>query len=119
MGLSALGQQTRLAVFRLLVQAGSDGLAAGEIAQRVGARPNTLSTHLQALLAADLVSRERAGRSIRYRAEYEHIGRLLTFLVQECCGGDEQICAPLVEVIGASDGAGNGRGFATGVSRAP
>lgn len=97
--LSALAQQTRLSVFRLLIRAGSDGLAAGDIAQRVGARPNTLSTHLQALLTAGLVSRERKGRSIVYRAHFGEVSKLLTFLMQEACGGEEQIWQPLKQAM--------------------
>ncbi|MEO0421467.1 MAG: metalloregulator ArsR/SmtB family transcription factor [Pseudomonadota bacterium] len=97
--LSALAQQTRLSVFRLLISAGSDGLAAGEIAQRVGARPNTLSTHLQALLMAGLVSRERKGRSIVYRAHFGEVSKLLTFLMQEACGGEEQIWQPVKQAM--------------------
>lgn len=101
--LAALAQHTRLAVFRLLVKAGPDGLAAGDIARRVGARPNTLSTHLQALLAAGLVSRERTGRSIVYRAHFSAISDLLTFMLQECCGGDTQICGPVIQAVADSD----------------
>lgn len=103
--LSALAQRTRLAVFRLLVSAGSEGLAAGEIAQRVGARPNTLSTHLQALLAGGLVSRERTGRSIVYRARFDVVSALLTYLLQDCCGGERAICGPVIDAIvnGAGD----------------
>ena len=98
---SALAQPTRLSVFRLLVRTGAAGLPAGVIAETVGARPNTLSTHLQALLSARLVTRERVGRSIIYRANHTGISRLLTFLVEDCCADEGSVCAPLLEAMNA------------------
>lgn len=97
--LSALAQPTRLSVFRLLLQKGTAGMPAGVIADTVGARPNTLSTHLQALLNAGLLSRERSGRSIIYRAQYEEISRLLTYLMHDCCAGDSRVCKPLLAAM--------------------
>ncbi len=93
--LSALAQGSRLAVFRLLVRAGPEGMPAGEIAQEVGVRPNTLSTHLTILGHAGLVQSRREGRSIIYTADYGRMRELLGFLVEDCCAGRPEICAPL------------------------
>lgn len=98
--LGALSQATRLAAFRRLVQAGPDGLAAGAIAAALDCPPNTLSTHLAALHRAGLVTRERHGRSIRYRADYARMCALMTYLLEDCCQGNAEICAPLLEVVG-------------------
>lgn len=96
--LSALAHGHRLAVFRLLVRAGDDGLPAGEIAREVGVPPSTLSTHLTILGHAGLIRSRREGRSIIYAANYEGMRELLSFLVADCCAGRPEICAPLVEV---------------------
>lgn len=96
--LSALGHASRLAVFRLLVRAGEDGMAAGMIAQEVGALPNTLSTHLTILSHAGLIRSRRDGRSVIYLANYDGMRDLLDFLVADCCGGRPEICAPLTNV---------------------
>jgi DNA-binding transcriptional ArsR family regulator len=93
--LSALAQAHRLAVFRLLVRAGPEGLSAGEIAREVGVRPNTLSTHLAILERAELAESRRDGRSIIYTAGYGRMRDLLGFLVDDCCVGHPEICAPL------------------------
>lgn len=95
--LSALAQGHRLAVFRLLVRAGADGLPAGEIAREIGVLPNSLSTHLTILGHAGLVHSRREGRSVIYAADYDGMGDLLTFLVADCCAGRPEICAPIVE----------------------
>ncbi len=97
--LSALAQGHRLAVFRLLVKAGPEGLPAGVIAREVGVRPSTLSTHLAILDHAGLVSARRAGRSVIYAADYAAMRALLGFLVDDCCGGNPEICAPLAELV--------------------
>jgi DNA-binding transcriptional ArsR family regulator len=99
--LSALAQGSRLAVFRLLVKAGPDGLPAGTIAREVGVRPNTLSTHLAILEQAGLVTARREGRSVIYAADYGAMRALLGFLVDDCCGGQPDICAPLAGLIPA------------------
>ena len=96
--LSALAQASRLAVFRLLVRAGPEGLPAGEIADEVGVRPNTLSTHLNILANAGLIQARREGRSIIYTADYERMRELLGFLMEDCCAGRPEICAPLAEI---------------------
>jgi len=93
--LSALAHASRLAVFRLLVRAGPDGLPAGEIAREVGALPNTLSSHLTILGHAGLVRSRRDGRSIIYSADYDGMRMLLGFLIEDCCGGRAEICAQL------------------------
>ena len=95
--LSALAHAGRLEVFRLLVQAGPEGLAAGEIARLTGSLANTLSTNLNILAAAGLAAARRDGRSIIYTAGYDRMGELLAFLVQDCCAGKPEICAPLME----------------------
>ena len=96
--LSALGHGHRLAVFRLLVKAGEDGLAAGDIAREVGALPNTLSTHLAILDRAHLIHARRDGRSLIYAADYEGIRTLLAFLVSDCCNGRPELCAALTDL---------------------
>lgn len=97
--LSALAHAGRLDVFRLLVRAGPEGLAAGEIARGTGALPNTLSSNLGILSAAGLATSRRDGRSIIYAAAYDHMRELLAFLVEDCCGGNAAICTPLAEVV--------------------
>lgn len=94
--LSALAHPSRLAVFRLLVRAGADGLAAGEIAREIGARPNTLSTHLTILGHAGLIRSRRDGRSVIYSADYDGMRDLLGFLVADCCAGRPEICGDLL-----------------------
>lgn len=97
--LSALAHGHRLAVFRLLVRAGADGLPAGEIAREVGVLPNTLSTHLTILGHAGLIGSRRDGRSIIYSADYAGMQALLGFLVADCCAGRPEICAPLAATV--------------------
>ncbi len=99
--LSALAHPGRLEVFRLLVKAGPDGMAAGEIARATGSLPNTLSTNLNVLAGAGLVSSRRDGRSIIYTAAYGRMSDLLAFLMEDCCGGKAEICAPLAEIAAA------------------
>ena len=96
--LAALAHEGRLAAFRLLVQAGGDGLAAGELARRLDMLPNTLSANLNILSHAGLITSQRDGRSIVYRAQYDAMRDLLGFLVEDCCGGSPEICAPLMKV---------------------
>lgn len=97
--LSALGQEIRLDVFRLLVRAGPQGQAAGEIAEALGVRPNTLSSNLNILSVAGLVRSTREGRSIRYFANMETMRDLLGFLLEDCCGGQAELCQPVLEQI--------------------
>lgn len=98
--LSALAQATRLDVFRLLMQAGPDtGMAAGDIANALDTRANTLSANLSILLNAGLVRKERSGRSIRYYPETETMRGLLAFLLDDCCGGNPDLCRPLLNTL--------------------
>lgn len=94
--LGALAHETRLKVFRLLVTAGPDGIIAGSIAERCGVPPSTMSHHLATLERAGLVQSERESRLIRYRADYPAMRRLLTFLMQDCCGGAPEMCFDLL-----------------------
>src|ERR1700722_7451566 len=96
--LSALAHPGRLEVFRLLVRAGHQGMAAGEIARATGSLANTLSTNLNVLAGAGLVSSRRDGRSIIYAAGYDRMRELLAFLMEDCCGGNVEICAPLAAI---------------------
>src|SRR5277367_5000433 len=96
--LSALAQESRLEVFRLLVRAGPEGMAAGDIARATGSLANTLSTNLNVLAGAGLVGSRRDGRSIIYAAGYERMSELLAFLMEDCCGGNAEICAPLAVI---------------------
>ena len=96
--LSALAQDGRLAVFRLLVKAGRDGMAAGEIARKLKTQPNTLSAQLLLLSNAGLIRARREGRSIIYTVDFDAMSSLLVFLTEDCCGGRPEICAPLASV---------------------
>lgn len=92
--LAALGQDTRLAVFRLLVRAGRAGKLAGDIAVALSLPGATLSFHLKALTAAGLVSSESSGRTIRYRADFDAMNALVGYLTENCCADDAGDCAP-------------------------
>ena len=97
--LSALAHDGRLEIFRLLVRTGQAGMAAGEIGKTMGVLPNTLSGNLNILNAAGLVSSRRVGRSIIYKAGYDRMRELLTFLVEDCCDSRPEICEPLFESV--------------------
>jgi DNA-binding transcriptional ArsR family regulator len=90
--LGALAQEHRLALFRLLVQAGPDGMAAGAIAEALGVPNSSLSFHLAQLSRAGLIGQERRHRSLIYRADYEAMNALVAYLMENCCGGGA--CAP-------------------------
>jgi ArsR family transcriptional regulator len=92
--LGALAQDNRLEAYRLLVQAGPQGLAAGEVAARLGLPPNTLTFHLDRLRQAGLVTVRRNGRSMIYAARFETMNALLAYLTENCCGGAPELCAP-------------------------
>ena len=96
--LSALAHEGRLSVFRLLVRAGTDGLAAGDIAKKLDILPSTLSASLTILSNAELANSRRDGRSIIYTANYERMSNLLGFLMEDCCNGNASICAPLAKI---------------------
>lgn len=97
--LAALSQKSRLDAFRLLIKAGNKGLAAGEISNRLGIIQNTMSAHLATLAHAGLVTRERQSQTIRYFADYQQMRALLGFLLEDCCGGNPDLCDPLLDKI--------------------
>ena len=97
--LSALGQEGRLNIFRLLIQAGPEGMAAGRIAEQLDVPPNTLSANLNILSHAKLVTSRRDGRFIIYSARFEQMRDLIGFLIQDCCNGAPQLCAPLADLL--------------------
>lgn len=90
--LAALAQESRLATFRLLVQAGPQGLAASKIAEALGMPPSSLSFHLKELTQAKLIVPRQEGRFIIYAAQFETMNALLGFLTENCCGGNP--CSP-------------------------
>ena len=96
---SALSQPTRLDVFRLLIQAGQNGMAAGEIAEALDVKQNTMSANLAVLHQAGLIRNTREGRSIRYYADLDGTRGLLGFLMEDCCGGNPDLCQPLISKI--------------------
>ncbi|HZU75412.1 MAG TPA: metalloregulator ArsR/SmtB family transcription factor [Dehalococcoidia bacterium] len=91
--LAALAQDTRLALFRRLVKAGSAGLAAGRLAEALGVPPATLSFHLKELAHADLVAARQEGRFLIYTANYATMNALLAYLTQNCCADSPGACA--------------------------
>lgn len=97
--LSALANSTRLAAFRRLVEAGPDGLPAGEAARLLNVPHNTLSTHLAALAAAGLARSRRDGRSVIYSADLDGLAKLVTFLAADCCGGRPEACAETSPIL--------------------
>lgn len=90
--LAALGQPTRLEIFRLLMRSGSSGLLAGSIVEIIGCAHNTLSSHLSILARAGLIRGTREGRTILYRADVDGMRALLSFLVTDCCDGHPELC---------------------------
>ena len=107
--LGALAQDTRLDVFRLLVQAGADGMPAGKIAEKLGLSSTTLSFHLAQLKHANLVKFRRESRSLIYTAEYSVMTELLAYLTENCCRGDVGACGIAIREpsIGSKDRDGN------------
>lgn len=92
--LAALAQPNRLQIFRLLVVKGPDGLTPAMLAEALGMPANTLSFHLKELLNAELVTQERSGRNLIYRAEFDRMQAVLAFLTQNCCEGAACVAAP-------------------------
>ena len=95
--LGALAQETRLAAFRLLVQAGPEGMPAGEIAEKLDLPPSSLSFHLAQLTQAGMVVQLRAGRSLIYSIDFESMNGLMAYLTENCCGGKGSACMPACE----------------------
>ena len=93
--LAALAQDNRLDVFRLLVEAGPEGMPAGHIAESLRIAPNALTFHLGRLREAGLVAAERDGRSMIYAARYEAMNALIGYLTDNCCGGQRERCKPV------------------------
>jgi arsenate reductase len=102
--LSALSQETRLDVFRLLTRSEPQGLCVNEIADAMGARQNTISTNLAILSRAGLIRSLREGRSIRYFADLDGMRDLLSFLMEDCCGGRPETCAPFLKIVARACG---------------
>lgn len=97
--LSALAHETRLAAFRLLLKAAPGELPAGDIAARLGIVQNTMSSHLAILVRTGLISGRRDGRNMFYRAEPTAMRTLLAWLMDDCCQGNSEICAPLLDLV--------------------
>lgn len=92
--LSALAQESRLAIFRLLVERGPEGLPAGEIGERLGIPAATLSFHLKELSRAGLVASRQEGRFVIYSADFGTMNDLVGFLTENCCRGNPALCSP-------------------------
>ena len=92
--LAAMAQDNRLDIFRLLVEAGRDGMPAGAVAEALSLAPNALTFHLDRLRDAGLVTVRREGRSMIYAARYEAMNELVSFLTENCCQGAPENCAP-------------------------
>lgn len=99
MAFDALSQGTRLDVFRLLIQAGPQGLSVTELCQALEVRQNTMSVNLAILLTSGLVRNERQGRSIRYFADMAGVKSWLHYLLEDCCGGQVAQCQPLIDTL--------------------
>ena len=93
---AALSQETRLRIVRLLVRAGPDGVPAGAIAESVKVSPSNVSFHLKELERTGMIASRREARSIIYAADYETLGGVIRFLMEDCCAGRPEICAPLL-----------------------
>jgi ArsR family transcriptional regulator, arsenate/arsenite/antimonite-responsive transcriptional repressor len=92
--LSALAQESRLSIFRMLVQAGDEGIAAGVMGEKLGIPPATLSFHLKELARAKLIKSRSEGRYVIYSANYAEMDKLIDYLTENCCAGDAAQCAP-------------------------
>jgi ArsR family transcriptional regulator len=93
--LAALAQETRLAIFRLLVQRGPEGLAAGDIAEKLGLPASSLSFHLAQLSHAGMIAQRRQSRSLIYSVDFAAMNDLMGFLTENCCGGNVALCTPI------------------------
>jgi ArsR family transcriptional regulator, arsenate/arsenite/antimonite-responsive transcriptional repressor len=102
--LGALAHDTRLSVFRMLVQVGNQGMIAGAIAEAQSVPPSTMSHHLATLERAGLVQSERESRLIHYSADFAGMRRLLAFLMQDCCEGRPEMCGDLLGELACNAG---------------
>jgi len=99
MSFAALSQETRLHIVRMLVVAGPDGMAAGAVAEKAEVSPSNVSFHLKELERAGLINQKREARSMIYTANYDGLGALVRFLMEDCCAGHPEICAPAADVF--------------------
>jgi len=97
--LGALAQESRLEAFRLLVRSGAEGMAAGEIARALKVPHNTMSSHLSILVNAGLIGSRRESRSIIYNIDFSGTRNLLSFLMEDCCRGRPELCAPVLDSV--------------------
>jgi len=97
--LGALAQESRLEAFRLLVRSGAEGMAAGEIARALKVPHNTMSSHLSILVNAGLIGSRRESRSIIYSIDFSGTRDLLSFLMEDCCRGRPELCAPVLDSV--------------------
>ena len=95
----ALSQQTRIDVFRLLIKVGKEGILAGDLGEVLGVRQNTMSANLAVLTAAGLIRNQREGRKVRYFADLDGLQGLLSFLMEDCCGGRPDLCRPVIDEL--------------------
>jgi ArsR family transcriptional regulator, arsenate/arsenite/antimonite-responsive transcriptional repressor len=102
--LSALGEPTRLSIFRQLIEAGPPGLVVGQIAERLTVAPATLSFHLKTLAQAGLIRGAKERQFVRYVADFPTINGLLGYLTDHCCGGNPQLCRPVTDAAPSERG---------------
>lgn len=95
--LSALAQPTRLAAYRLLVERGPEGMAAGQVAEKLKVSPATLSFHFKTLSHAGLIESRQMGRFIYYAANFAVMNGIVAYLTENCCGGNPEACLPLMK----------------------
>ena len=100
---AALSQETRLWTFRVLVQAGPAGLSAGDIAEALSSRQNTMSSHLKLMTSSGLINGRRDGRQIIYSANYDTVKSMVVFLMEDCCAGNAGVCRPPKPGLAESD----------------
>ncbi|RLA27412.1 MAG: transcriptional regulator [Gammaproteobacteria bacterium] len=105
---AALSQETRLWAFRVLVQAGPAGLSAGDVADALGSRQNTMSSHLKLLNSAGLITSRRDGRQVIYSANYDTVKSLVFFLMDDCCAGNAGVCHSSAAAVESNAGVPGG-----------
>ncbi len=88
----------------LLIRSGREGMLSGQLSEALAVRQNTMSANLTVLLNAGLVRKQREGRAIRYFADFDALGRLLAFLMRDCCGGQPEMCQPVIDAIACPGG---------------